>query len=377
MNVNGSNTVTTGNSGTVTLNTDGTFVYNPAAGFEGVDTFWYTLSNAAATPTTRSVTVTVGNGNGMVWFVGNGGSGTGRQANPISLQGFRLVNNGTSTNPASGDTILLFEGAHALTGTLTLLGAQKLIGQDTTATLADLGAPAPLPGNAYPPVNNPTPTPVSVTSSAAALTLGSNNTLAGFSIGTSTTAVLANSSVGSLRVREVVVNTNGSGIVMTAGGTVVNDPIFTGFTSVTTTGGLFGVNLSGIAGTLALGTGGLSGATGFTVVTANSTANVTYAGTVNATSGQGLVFNNADGAYNFNGIVTLSGTAGVSITNGSSGTFTFAGGQFHHQSFVHVVQRQHGFANDYLQRRDSPERHPACRQHRQHDRRQHHVRPAR
>ena len=57
-----------------------------------------------------------------------------------------------------------------------------------------------------------------------------------------------------------------------------------------------------------------------------STATVIYAGTVNATSGAGLVFNNADGTYNFNGIVTLSGTAGIGITNGSSGTFTFAAG---------------------------------------------------
>ena len=61
-------------------------------------------------------------------------------------------------------------------------------------------------------------------------------------------------------MREVIVNTNGPGIALTAGGTVVNDATFTGFTSVTTTGGIFGVNLSSIAGTLALGTGGVSGA---------------------------------------------------------------------------------------------------------------------
>ncbi len=177
--VNGSNTVTTGNSGTVTLNTDGTFVYNPAAGFEGIDTFWYTLSNGAGTDH-ASVTINVGNGNGMVWFVSSGGGGTGRQANPISLQGFRLVNNGTSNNPASGDTIFLFEGSHALTATLALLSAQKFIGQDTTAALADLGAPTPMPGNVYPAVSNPTGMAVSVTSTVAAVTLGSDNTLAGF-----------------------------------------------------------------------------------------------------------------------------------------------------------------------------------------------------
>src|SRR5258707_5507538 len=38
-------TVTTTNGGSVVLNSDGTFVYNPAAGFEGTDVFWYTLTS--------------------------------------------------------------------------------------------------------------------------------------------------------------------------------------------------------------------------------------------------------------------------------------------------------------------------------------------
>ena len=324
--VNGTNTVTTGNSGTVTLNADGTFVYNPATRFDGVDTFWYTLSNAAGTDK-ASVTIVVGGpGNGMVWFVTSGGIGTGRQANPISLEGLRAVNNGNPNNPGPRDTIFLFEGAHALSGPLTLLSLQSVIGQDTTATLAALGAPSPRPGNAYPPVNNPTPTAVSVTSSAAALTLNTDNVIAGFTIGNSTTALLG-AGFASLRVREVIINTNGQAIGLTVGGTVVHDATFTGFTSVTTTGGTFGINLSGIGGALALGTGSVSGASlaPFSI-TGGSTAAVIYAGTVTATAGPGLIFNNADGTYNFNGIVTLSGTAGIGITNGSSGTFTFAAG---------------------------------------------------
>jgi hypothetical protein len=325
--VNGSTTVTTAAGGTVLLNADGTFVYDPATRFDGVDTFWYTLSSAAGTDK-ASVTILVGGpGNGMVWFVSSGGTGTGRQANPISLESLRVVNNGSPNNPAPRDAIFLFEGTHALSGPLTLLSLQSVIGQDTTATLGALGAPTARPGNAYPPVNNPTPTAVSVTSSGAALTLSTDNVIAGFTIGNSTTAVLGASSVGLLRVREVIVNTNGQGIALTGGGTVVNDAIFQGFTSVTATGGTFGINLSGIGGALALGTGGVSGASlsPFSV-TGGSTATVTYAGTVTAGTGPGLIFNNADGTYNFSGIVTLSGTPGISITNGSSGTFSFASG---------------------------------------------------
>src|SRR4029078_9113917 len=82
----------------------------------------------------------------------------------------------------------------------------------------------------------------------------------------------------------------------------------------------------------------------------NSTANVTYSGnitqannaatvnmvdqsggtvtfqtgTISATNGTGLQFNNADGTVNFNGTTTLNGgNAGVDITNGSAGSFTF------------------------------------------------------
>jgi hypothetical protein len=127
-----------------------------------------------------------------------------------------------------------------------------MIGQDTTATLANLGAPAPQAGNAYPAVNNPTGTAVSVTSSAAALTLGSSNTLAGFTVGNSTAAI-AGGAVGTLSVRDVIINTNGIGLSITTSGTLASSATFTGFTSVTSTGGANGVSLTGVDGTLALG----------------------------------------------------------------------------------------------------------------------------
>ena len=47
-------------------------------------------------------------------------------------------------------------------------------------------------------------------------------------------------------------------------------------------------------------------------------------GTINATNGTGLQFDNADGTYNFNGTVTLNGgDAGIDILDSSDGTFTF------------------------------------------------------
>lgn len=60
-------------------------------------------------------------------------------------------------------------------------------------------------------------------------------------------------------------------------------------------------------------------------VSGGHTGSLTYSGTINATDGTGLQFNNADGSqYNFNNAVTLNGgDAGVDIINGSSASFTF------------------------------------------------------
>src|SRR5207247_369246 len=154
------------------------------------------------------VTINVGGANGMVWFVSPGGGGSGKQTSTISLSSLQAINNGTGTNPAAGDTIFLFEGAH--TGPITLLNNQKLIGQDATVSIDTLGGPVPRPGQAYPAIN-PTGTNVTITSGAAAVTLGLDNTLAGLSIGNSTTAILAPTgvAVGMVSVREVAINRNG------------------------------------------------------------------------------------------------------------------------------------------------------------------------
>src|SRR2546429_4109021 len=97
-------TVTTTNNGSVVLNADGTFVYNPAAGFEGSDSFFYTLTNSTVTPNltdTAQVTITLGGVNGIVWFIDSSATACitlagncGRQSNRFSsLSAFSGLNN--------------------------------------------------------------------------------------------------------------------------------------------------------------------------------------------------------------------------------------------------------------------------------------------
>jgi hypothetical protein len=126
--------------------------------------------------------------------------------------------------------------------------------------------------------------------------------------------------------------------------------------NLTAAGGVNGVALTTVTGgTLTISAGSISGATGaaFLVsggsvsVTDNGTISqataaqplvsvagghnggtLTFGGNVTATNGTGLQFDNADGTYNFNGTTNSlnGGDAGIDITNGSAGAFSFSSG---------------------------------------------------
>lgn len=116
-----------------------------------------------------------------------------------------------------------------------------------------------------------------------------------------------------------------------------------------------GINLDTIAGSVTINAGSITGATGDSFRVNGGTGSVTYSGnithttagkaavsiggghntgtvtfntgTISATDGTGLQFDNADGTYNFTGTTTLNGgNAGVDILNGSAGTFAFGTG---------------------------------------------------
>src|SRR5207249_2900883 len=81
--------------------------------------------------------------------------------------------------------------------------------------------------------------------------------------------------------------------------------------------------------------GNLTQAQNAALITINgaNTGNVTFGGTLSATNGTGLQFDNADGTYHVNdsaGSLTLNGgDAGIDILNGSGGTFTFGRAAVH------------------------------------------------
>jgi hypothetical protein len=94
--------------------------------------------------------------------------------------------------------------------------------------------------------------------------------------------------------------------------------------------GTTGISVSVNGGNVSLNYGGnitqASNAAMVSVIGGHTAGTITFSGTLNATNGSGLVFDNADSttSYNFTGTTTLNGgDAGIDILNGSSGTFTF------------------------------------------------------
>lgn len=343
------NTVASGTSalgGTFNIFADGSFNYVSQAGDSGVDTFTYTIrdagfdgiaGNADDLTSTGTVSITL---TGQVWYVdaAAAGGGTGTSNSPF--------NSITALNTAAVDganDYVYVKGA--ATGQLVMEQGEHLIGEGAALvvggfTLATAGARSTL------------------TSSSAgfAVTLAGggtgNNEIAGINIvstGGTGNHGLTGTSFGTLTVSNATLDASGQALILSTGAVAG-----TGFVSTDSDGGTDNVSLVGITGTVVLGTGALSNGTSDVMLVSGGSATITYSGsmtqgtasgylvrvgggntstltlstgTLSATNGLGLNFDNADGTYNFNGTTTLNGgDAGIDIVGGSSGTFTFSTG---------------------------------------------------
>ncbi|GAA4442475.1 hypothetical protein GCM10023091_29400 [Ravibacter arvi] len=461
----------TGAGGNLTVNTDGSFTYNPAPGFNGSDSFTYTADNGFSAPASATVTLNIA---GVVWFVNNNAAsnGDGRLGSP-----FKLITNVTGT--AAGQTIFLYESAAGYTGSINLLPAQKLVGQDASESLQTITGLTPDAAYSaqFPAMNSGNGVTVSLTSANAdIITLAGGNTIRGLTVGNAGTGkkITGNTfgtlTLGNAALPDVILNgtgqaldlqtgtltggllsltttgsagqgisinsvggsfhfgatsvsgsatqgilisgasaivptfgattvssgtdgvsiqgntgnvtfgslgittangigllgtnntgqvivTNGTSGINATGGAALNLSQSSGtstvdlkFSGLTSAGGVNGIHLGNIAGTISAGSGSLTG-TGTTFNVNGGTASITYGGnitqtnnaqlvriegghqtgtitfntgTLSATNGTGLQFDNADGVYNFSGTTTLNGgDAGIDLINGTSGTFVF------------------------------------------------------
>lgn len=310
------------NGGTVTVNPDGSFSYEPPVGFSGADSFSYTLTDADGATDTATVTINVAAT--QVWFIDNAAAGSanlGTQADPFtSLAAFNMAQ-GAPNGPGAGDTIYLREGTGTYTEAdgINLLSGQALVGggQDLM-----IGAEV---------IEQGTGRPTIVTTGGAnnGIDLAQNNNVSGLDIGDTTGAGIADGggSVGNLTISDVGKSGTGQIVDLDQGGTL--DVTLNSAASSGSSGGA--IDLAGVTGSFTVTgattiTGAHSGG-GIDITGASLSANFEGGGTISTADATAVNFTGNSGALALGGgldIVTTSG-AGLNASGGGSITATGAG----------------------------------------------------
>ncbi|MCG8406610.1 MAG: tandem-95 repeat protein [Phycisphaerales bacterium] len=315
------------NGGDVTGHADGSFSYNPPPGFEGSDTFDYTLSNGLGN-SIGTVTVTV---EGMIWFIDNSVSGgDGRLTSAFgSLAAFDAVNGGgNQSDPEEGDTIFVASGAGNYGGSVTLEDNQRLIGGGASVSLESItGLILPPFSAALPATGGASPNLASADGNT--INLAVNNLVRGLDVGDTPNGGFGISdggaSVGLLDILEVSVSGSGGALNLANGGTA-NLVAFDELSS--TDASAQGINLVNVNGTITVAAGSILDASGAAVRIDGGNLTLAYPGSISKTNAGRLIeiVNTVTGAIDFNGNVT--GTSpdctGVRVAD-SSGSVNFNG----------------------------------------------------
>ncbi|HEX8560091.1 MAG TPA: Ig-like domain-containing protein [Pyrinomonadaceae bacterium] len=319
---------TTGPSnGQATVAADGKFAYNPNPGFNGSDSFTYTVTDASGKTDTATVNVTVGPT--VIWFIdGNApAGGDGRITSPFNtIAAFNVT---AADEP--GDIIFVAADTDPYLGGFTLLNNQKLIGQGfnlETETGARPAGSEPFPASGAPPtINNP---------GANIVTVGQNNTLRGFITGNSGAAGtdIAGTSFGTLTVSNLSVAGDGRALNLATGTLAASITNI----SASNTGALTGLTLNAVGGALTV-TGSTTitnpGGTGLDVANSPAGTNHSFgATTVNkgSTAGVGVNLSSNLGATTFSSLaITTSNGVGLNASNAgtvnvATGSITAGGG---------------------------------------------------
>jgi methionine-rich copper-binding protein CopC len=330
-------TATTAQGGTVVMTVSGAdmgkYLYNPPAGYEGGDTFTYQITNGGGSDS-ATVSLPIA---GMVWFINNtAGAGDGRLSSPFNtLAAFQAVNDGTGNHPATGDNIFIYESSTAYIGPVSLLGGQKLFGQDSTSSLAVLTGLTPPSGSAPFPTMFPVDANITkITSAGNAINLNStegSNTINGLTVG-NTTGIGINGTnfnvltVGDINIDEPAGTRTGQALGLSGGATT--DTVNGTFAVIETTSAVNGVNLTNINGTITVTTGSTATLTGADYQLNGGSASLTYGGTITNTAGRAVdISNKTGGTVDFNGLITDTGGSGISLQSNNATTLTrFDGG---------------------------------------------------
>ncbi|HXI22410.1 MAG TPA: right-handed parallel beta-helix repeat-containing protein, partial [Pyrinomonadaceae bacterium] len=327
----------TAQGGTITIQSDGSFIFDPKVGFTGTDTFKY-ASNQSGSKAIATVRITV---TGMIWFVKNDAAACttistpcGTLAQPFStLAAFQAVNDagaGPPQHPKANDNIFIYTGVGNYTGGVTLLSGQKLIGQGAPASIEIItGLSTPSGSTVLPATGGTNPQITNTTANSDAITLNDGNTVEGLTVTGATRDGIAGASHAGLTANTVTIQNNtASGLHLTSmTGTVT-------ITNATISGNASGLDVDNGTATITVTNSTISGNgtgldvnNGTTAISLNNTNTIT----ANAAQRQVSIQNRplTAGTIDVGAIINDSavGSTGILINSNTSGTINFTGSQ--------------------------------------------------
>ncbi|HKR23115.1 MAG TPA: Ig-like domain-containing protein [Pyrinomonadaceae bacterium] len=288
--------------GQVSVAANGTFTYNPRAGYEGPDSFNYTITNAAGSDV-GTVNITIA---GMIWFIQSAPPATtcatlngtcGRLSDSLtSLPAFEAGNGGATVvgsdvvDPEAGDHIFIYTGSAGYVGPLTLEANQRVIGQGAQQSLQTLSGITPATDSDTLPSTGGTRPSITT----GGFNVVSNNQLYGLNFDdTSTASVNSVGNIGTFIMADIgILNdaSNGGGVILDDGGTVTA----TGLNTIQTRSGV-GLNVTNTQ----IGGGNIT----FRSISVGNT-------TADADPAQGILLNNT-GLAAGNGSLVVTGNGGT------------------------------------------------------------------
>jgi hypothetical protein len=306
----------------VDVNT-GSFDYDPPPGFQGVDSFTYTLEDDDGNARTATATLIIEE---TVWFVDNSqpGASLGTFANPF----FTLAEAEAASQP--GDTIFVFEGlTPATTGQnagITLKPNQRLIGHGVD--LVACGSVI-VPASTRPHITNTV---------GDGIALATDNEIRGLNVGSFAGDAISGTAVGTVTVSDVsVIDAGGAALNIDDGTLAMTFDLLDSLNS-----GGSGVRLVNVGGTLTATATQIDNPLDSGVVISNAgsatldfgTTVVTNAGDMGGAGEGVLVTGNAGGTVRF---ASLS----ISTENGP-GIVAITGGTFDIQATTGVIDANGG-----------------------------------
>jgi uncharacterized repeat protein (TIGR01451 family) len=315
-------TVATTQGGSVAINSGGTFTYTPPVGFTGTDSFSYSIRNSAdaTLADTGTVTITVSN---RVWYVNNAvTNGNGTSTSPFNS--LASLNGASANVDGANDFIYVYRGSGAAyTGGLPLASGQTLTSESNALVVGGITLRDAQPAPNIPTLSHTT---------AQTVVLASDNIVDGFIITNSNGSGISGSAIGTTAIADIAVSvTGGTALNATTSGTLTvtgsaNTLSSTNGTALNVSSVTIGasdltfqrISASGGTSGIVLNTTGGSGG-----LTVTGTGPANSGGTIQNSSGVGIVLSNVGGGVSLSSM-SVSGSGDDGIRGSTVTGFTLA-----------------------------------------------------